>query len=207
MQIIVDQVGKKYVKEWIIRNASFKLQSGEKYVFVGGNGSGKSTCLQLLTGMFPANEGTISYIDDNNKAIDLDDWYKHLVMATPYMELIEELTLREHIEFHRKFKSFKSNISSADFEAFIQLPFATHKIVRHFSSGMKQRLKLGLALMSDVPVVILDEPTSNLDENGIQWYLENVIKMTSKQLVLIGSNVEREYAFCENIISVSNFKY
>lgn len=206
MQVIVDQIGKKFVREWIIRGATFNLQPGQKYVFVGPNGSGKSTLLQLLTGMFPVSEGTIRYVSETGKDVDPDEWYKHLVIAAPYMELVEEFTLREHIEFHRNFKQLKNNISSAEFEEFIQLPHASNKVIRHFSSGMKQRLKLGLALMSDVPVVFLDEPTSNLDLHGIQWYLDNVTRLTDNQVVLLGSNVEQEYEFCENIISVSSFK-
>jgi ABC-type multidrug transport system ATPase subunit len=136
----------------------------------------------------------------------VDDWYKYLVISAPYMELVEEFTLREHVDFHRKFKPLKNNISSADFEDFIQLPSASNKIIRHFSSGMKQRLKLGLAFMSDVPIVFLDEPTTNLDQQGIEWYLENVTQLGGNQLVILGSNVKQEYEFCENIISVSSFK-
>jgi ABC-type multidrug transport system ATPase subunit len=206
VQIVVDRIGKKFVREWIVRGATFELLTGHSYVFVGPNGSGKSTCLQLLTGMFPVSEGIITYIGDSGKQIGIDDWYKYLVIAAPYMELVEEFTLREHVEFHMTFKPFKNNISAEDFEKFIQLPHATNKFVRHFSSGMKQRLKLGLALMSDVPVVFLDEPTSNLDAQGIDWYLENVSALNKNQIVILGSNVAQEYEFCENIISVSAFK-
>jgi ABC-type multidrug transport system ATPase subunit len=206
VQIVVDRIGKKFVREWIVRNASFNLEKGCKYVFVGPNGSGKSTCLQLLTGMFPVSEGTIRYIDESGKDVDVDDWYKYLVIAAPYLELVEEFTLREHIDFHRKFKPLKGNISSSEFEDFMQLSHATNKVIRHFSSGMKQRLKLGLALMSDVPVVFLDEPTTNLDTQGIQWYLDHVSNLGQDQILLLGSNVQQEYEFCENIISVSAFK-
>ncbi len=206
MQIKVENVGKKFIQEWIIRRANFVLESGQKYVFVGPNGSGKSTLLQLLTGMTPATEGAISYFGHSGKEIDIEKWYKHLVIAAPYLELIEEFTLRELVDFHKKFKPLKNNISTADFENFIQLPHASGKVIRHFSSGMKQRVKLGLAFMSDVPVIFLDEPTTNLDVTGINWYLENVISATENQLVLLGSNVKQEYEFCENIISVSAFK-
>lgn len=205
MQIKVENIGKKFIQEWIIRRASFELEQGQMYTFVGPNGSGKSTLLQLLTGMTPATEGTISYTH-NQKIIDVEHWYKHLVIAAPYLELIEEFTLRELIEFHRKFKPLKNDITTPDFEDFIQLSHASGKVIRHFSSGMKQRVKLGLAFMSDVPVIFLDEPTTNLDVHGINWYLDNVIKSTEKQLVLLGSNVKQEYEFCKNIISVSAFK-
>lgn len=206
MHITADKIGKKFIKEWIVRNASFELTAGQQYVFVGPNGSGKSTLLQLLTGMIPVSEGEIRYTDHAGRAIETDHWYKHIVIAAPYLELIEEFTLREQIEFHGKFKAFKNGISARDFEDFIQLPHASGKVIRHFSSGMKQRVKLGLALLSDVPVVFLDEPTTNLDVQGINWYLDHVLANTQNQLVLLGSNVRQEYEFCENIISVSAFK-
>ncbi|MCF0042841.1 ABC transporter ATP-binding protein [Dyadobacter fanqingshengii] len=206
MQISVEKIGKKFVKEWIVRNASFELAAGQQYTFVGPNGSGKSTLLQLLTGIMPVSEGIIKYIDQTGKEIEVDHWYKHLVVAAPYLELIEEFTLRELIQFHSKFKPFKNGLSFKDFEDFIQLPHASGKTLRHFSSGMKQRVKLGLAFMSDVPVIFLDEPTTNLDVPGITWYLDHVVHHTQNQLVLLGSNVKQEYEFCENIISVSAFK-
>jgi len=206
LQITVENIGKKFVREWIFRNASFELLSGQTYTFVGPNGSGKSTLLQLLTGLFPASEGVIRYTDHTGKEVDTDDWYKHIVIAAPYLELVEEFTLREMVEFHTKFKPLKNKISIAEFEDMIQLSHASSKLIRHFSSGMKQRLKLGLAFLSDVPVIFLDEPTTNLDAHGFQWYLDNVMLHTQNQLVLLGSNVKQEYEFCENIISVSAFK-
>ncbi len=206
VRITVENIGKKFIKEWIVRHASFELAEGEKYVFVGPNGSGKSTLLQLLTGIVPVSEGKISYMERSGKEVETDHWYKHIVIAAPYLELIEEFTLREQIEFHGRFKRSKNGMSARDFEDFIQLPHASGKTIRHFSSGMKQRVKLGLAFLSDVPIVFLDEPTTNLDVQGIKWYLDHVIDNTQNQLVLIGSNVKQEYEFCENIISVSAFK-
>ncbi|PWJ54492.1 ABC transporter family protein [Dyadobacter jejuensis] len=206
MRIQVENIGKKFVREWILRGASFELLQGQSYTFVGPNGSGKSTLLQLLTGMMPISEGKISYIPENKKPIHIDGWYKHLVIAAPYLELIEEFTLRELFQFHCQFKPMKGGIKAPDFEDFIELPHAKHKAIRHFSSGMKQRVKLGLAFMSDVPVVFLDEPTSNLDVQGIDWYLRQVEALTKDQILILGSNVAQEYSFCKNIISVSSFK-
>ncbi|GAB2767232.1 heme ABC exporter ATP-binding protein CcmA [Rhabdobacter roseus] len=206
MQIIAQEVGKKFVAEWIVRGVGLDLHTGQSYTFVGPNGSGKSTLLQLLTGMVPASEGTIKYLRPNGQELEIDGWYKYLVLAAPYLELIEEFTLRELVDFHRKFKPLKNNASAADFEDFVQLVPARYKLIRHFSSGMKQRVKLGLAFLSDVPVVFLDEPTSNLDAQGTRWYLDHVTSIVGSQLVLLGSNQPQEYEFCENIISVSAFK-
>ncbi len=208
MLITAENAGKKFVSEWIIRKASFRLESGNSYTFVGPNGSGKSTLIQLLMGIIPVSEGSITYRTAAGAAgIDPDQWYRSIILAAPYMEVIEEYTLRELIDFHRKFKPFKNNISGGEFEDFIRLSHAKDKLIRHFSSGMKQRLKLGLAFMSDVPVVFLDEPTSNLDSAGIDWYLENIGKIGADQLLIIGSNQAYEYEFCRNILSVSDFRH
>ncbi len=205
MKLTVENVGKKFISEWILRGVDLELNAGESYTFVGPNGSGKSTLIQLLMGSVPPSEGTILY-RKNGRELDIDDWYKEIVLAAPYLELIEEFTLRELVDFHLKFKPLKNNFRAADFEDFVQLSHVRHKIVRHFSSGMKQRVKLGLAFLSDVPVVFLDEPTSNLDTMGVQWYLDNVVILTEKQLVVLGSNQAQEYEFCKNIVSVSAFK-
>lgn len=205
MKISAEGIGKKFISEWILRGVDLELNAGESYTLVGPNGSGKSTLIQLLMGSVPPSEGNIFY-QKNGKALEIDDWYREMVLAAPYLELIEEFTLRELVEFHQKFKPLKNNFRAADFEDFVQLSHARNKIVRHFSSGMKQRVKLGLAFLSDVPVVFLDEPTSNLDAAGVQWYLDNVVDMTQNQLVVLGSNQTQEYEFCKNIVSVSAFK-
>ncbi|GHB57939.1 ABC transporter ATP-binding protein [Persicitalea jodogahamensis] len=205
MKLKIENVGKKFISEWILRGVDLELNVGESYTFVGPNGSGKSTLIQLLMGSVPPSEGTILY-QKKGSELDVDDWYKEIVLAAPYLELIEEFTLRELVEFHQKFKPLKNNFRAADFEDFVQLSHARNKIVRHFSSGMKQRVKLGLAFLSDVPVVFLDEPTSNLDAMGVKWYLDSVVDLTENQLVVLGSNQPHEYEFCKNIVSVSAFK-
>lgn len=205
MKISLTKVGKKFISEWIVRGVDLVLKKGESYTLVGPNGSGKSTLIQLLMGSVPPSEGTIGY-EMGGKDLDIDDWYKHIVLAAPYLELIEEFTLRETVLFHQKFKPLKNGFSAVDFEDFVQLSHARNKALRHYSSGMKQRVKLGLAFLSDVPVVMLDEPTSNLDAAGTKWYLDNVVNLTDNQLVVLGSNQPQEYEFCKNIISVSAFK-
>jgi ABC-type multidrug transport system ATPase subunit len=205
VKIHAENVGKKFIREWIVRGVNLQLQSGESYTLIGPNGSGKSTLMQLLMGNVPVSEGTITYLD-GDKQIDPDKWYRQIVLAAPYLEVIEEFTLRELVDFHLRFKPLKNNFSASDFEEFVQLSHARNKIVRHFSSGMKQRVRLGFAFLSDVPVVFLDEPTSNLDNEGIQWYLRCIEQYTKNQLLVIGSNQPQEYEFCKNIISISDFK-
>ena len=205
MKIITENLGKKFRNEWVFRNLNYEFQSGESYTFIGANGSGKSTLLQVLSGFMPHSEGVINY-ENNSKSILIDDYYKHLVIAAPYLELIEDFTLTEIIEFHIKFKPFKNNLSINEFIDFIELPKAKNKEVKFFSSGMKQRVKLGLAFWSDCEILMLDEPTSNLDAEATDWYLRNVKEYSKNRLLMICSNQPSEYQFCRNILNIQDYK-
>ena len=214
MLITTQNIGKKFRNEWIFRKVNFELSSGNSYTFTGANGSGKSTLLQVLAGFIPANEGVISYqlpvvskqLQTNTSYLDPDDFYQHVIIASPYLELVEEFTLTELVEFHCQFKNFRNSLTVTDFINFIQLPQARNKAVKYFSSGMKQRLKLGLAFCSDCAIMMLDEPTANLDAEASRWYLENVQIYAQNRLLLIASNQPNEYEFCENIIKMSDLK-
>jgi ABC-type multidrug transport system ATPase subunit len=205
MQLLIDQLGKRFNREWIFKQFSAKLQAGKSYTFVGPNGSGKSTLLHVISGVMPSTEGKIIY-RLGNQTIDEDKWYKQLVIAAPYLELIEEFSLLELLDFHTRFKPFKEGISKNEVIERIELEGSKNKAIKYFSSGMKQRLKLAFAFYSDVPVVMLDEPTSNLDAKWSAWYREEVQQLSPDQILLICSNVPAEYDFCDTIINVSEFK-
>ena len=205
MQLLIDQLGKRFNREWIFKQFSAKLQAGKSYTFVGPNGSGKSTLLHVMSGVMPSTEGKIIY-RLGNQTIDEDKWYKQLVIAAPYLELIEEFSLLELLDFHTRFKPFKEGISKNELIERIELEGSKNKAIKYFSSGMKQRLKLAFAFYSDVPVVMLDEPTSNLDAKWSAWYREEVQQLSPDQILLICSNVPAEYDFCDTIINVSEFK-
>ena len=205
MKITTQNLGKKFSNEWIFRNLNETFQSGESYTFVGSNGSGKSTLLQVLSGYMPHSEGIINY-EIKNKIIEIDNFYKHLIIAAPYLELIEDFTLAELLAFHIKFKPFKNSLSIPEFIDFIELPKAKNKEIKFFSSGMKQRVKLGLTFQSDCEILMLDEPTSNLDAQATDWYLRNVQEHSQNRLLFICSNQPNEYEFCKNILNIQDYK-
>lgn len=205
MQIKAEQLGKKYRREWIVRRVDLTLRAGESYTFVGPNGSGKSTLLQLLAGNLPHTEGTITYTRAGH-VVEPDNWFRLVSVAAPYLELIEEMTLAELLTFHQTFKPFRPGLHVDEVIDRLRLPHARHKEIKYYSSGMKQRVKLGLAFFADAPVVILDEPTANLDRQGAAWYHEQVQQLGPDQLLLIGSNQPDEYDFCPNVMDVMRWK-
>lgn len=205
MHIKAQNIGKKFNREWIFRGLNLDLYTSQNYTFVGANGSGKSTALQVLAGAVPLSEGEITY-QTPIETIHEDTWYQQIIIAAPYLELIEEFSFVELVAFHQKFKSLKKGLAASDLAELLWLSSAANKPIKYFSSGMKQRLKLGLAFFSDVPIVMLDEPTSNLDATGNEWYKATVEAQTANQLLIICSNQQNEYDFCKNIINLANYK-
>jgi ABC-type multidrug transport system ATPase subunit len=205
MEIVAENIGKKFNRDWIFRNLSLTLSSAQSIAITGPNGSGKSTLLQIISGHIPSSEGKIK-AQKNKVVISEDDLYQYISYAAPYLELIEEMTLLEMVDFHKKFKPLSDRLSSKEFISKINLEKATEKEIRFFSSGMKQRLKLGLAIFSDTPILILDEPTSNMDSSGIDWYLDEIKKQIGKRIILIGSNQRYEYDFCDQEIMITQYQ-
>lgn len=205
MEIIAENLSKKFQRDWIFRNLNLHFQAPHSYTIIGPNGSGKSTLLQILAGLAPPTQGKLTF-KATDKIISVDHIYRHLAIAAPYLELIEEFTLLEAVKFHIQFKPLKDGLSIQEFLEIMKLQKSISKMVKHFSSGMKQRLKLGLAFYSKTEIILLDEPTSNLDYQGIEWYHQEIEKNTQDRLLILCSNQSYEYEFCENIIRITSFK-
>lgn len=205
MKIELERVGKRYLHEWIYRKVSYSFSDDNRYAITGANGSGKSTFLRLLSGHLSPSKGRVSY-SLGGSPLSVDQVYRHITFAAPYIELIEEFTLLEAVTFQQRFKPFRNGITPQQAIERMALTQALHKPVKHFSSGMKQRLKLGLSLMSDSQLVLLDEPTTNLDTKGVEWYLQLVDEYASQRLLIVASNVVVDYQFCNNHLSMADFK-
>jgi len=200
-QISLIDAGKRFNKDWIFQSLNVAFEQGQHYALIGNNGSGKSTLLQILSGYTTLSKGTIEW---NNA--DSQTAYDQISIAAPYLELVEELTTIEHFKFHATFKSLVDNLSIQEMIQLIGLENATHKQIRYFSSGMKQRLKLALAIFSTSPILLLDEPCSNLDKEGYALYKELIQKYAMHKLIIVGSNDPEEYAFCTQQINLMDYK-
>jgi ABC-type multidrug transport system ATPase subunit len=200
-QISLIDAGKRFNKDWIFQSLNVAFEQGQHYALIGNNGSGKSTLLQILSGYTTLSKGSIEW---NNA--DSQTAYDQISIAAPYLELVEELTTIEHFKFHATFKSLIDTLSIQEMIQLIGLENATHKQIRYFSSGMKQRLKLALAIFSTSPILLLDEPCSNLDKEGYALYKELIQKYAMHKLIIVGSNDPEEYAFCTQQINLMDYK-
>lgn len=205
MQIELQNLGKRFNRQWIFRKVSFVFKPGNACAIVGPNGSGKSTLLQVIAGAIEKSEGDIFFRNGDTELLP-EHHFQQLSIAAPYLELIEELTLTEFLHFHRSFKPFISGITVPFIIDYLGLKQSAAKQIRHFSSGMKQRVKLAQAVFSDVAVVMLDEPTANLDLDGIALYQRMVRDYCASRLLLIGSNDEEEIKMCCQRLNVSDYK-
>ncbi|WP_299289956.1 ABC transporter ATP-binding protein [uncultured Mucilaginibacter sp.] len=205
MEIVLENLGRRFNRDWIFRNINYTFSSAQTYAILGINGSGKSTLLQILNGSLSPSEGKICFFY-RQKIVEIEQVYQHVSLAAPYLELIEEFTLSEIIDFHFQFKTYQNGINRNKIIELLQMESSKNKLLRYFSSGMKQRVKLALAFCTDTPLLMLDEPTANLDTQGINWYLQLVEQFSANRLTIICSNQEHEYQFCQNRLHISDYK-
>ena len=203
MEIKLTHTGKRFNRDWIFRDVNILFTSSHKYAIIGSNGSGKSTLLQIISGALLQSEGLVEFYI-NGKKIEDTSFYKNISIAAPYLDLIEEMTTYELLSFHHQFKPLTHPISQILEE--VGLTTARNKEIRFFSSGMKQRLKLALAFFSDTSILLLDEPTTTLDQAGTKLYHELINKYSKDRLVIVSSNDEKEYSFCNQLISIESYK-
>jgi ABC-2 type transport system ATP-binding protein len=205
MKISLTDAGKRFNRDWIFRHLTYEFSAGQSYAIIGPNGSGKSTLLQALSGGMQLNEGKGQWSIDNKQVSD-ENIYTYISICAPYLEVVEEMTLIEFLEFHSGFKPFLSSITSEKIISILGLENAVNKQIRNYSSGMRQRVKLAQAILSDVPVVLLDEPCTNLDETGVNLYKQLIEEYCKKRMVVVSSNDHHEYDFCSNRINITDWK-
>ncbi len=203
MRITLSDTGKRFNRDWIFRHLSLVFEAGSSYAITGPNGSGKSTLLQVIAGAITPSEGAIGYWAQE-KQIETDRAYRSLSIAAPYLEVIEEMTLIEFFHFHQTFKPLRRPVDQV--VKLVGLHGATAKQIRYFSSGMKQRVKLAQAIFSDTDTLLLDEPCTNLDEQGIAMYHQLIEEYGQDRLVIVSSNDPQEYGFCREVVEMKDFK-
>lgn len=206
MQITLSKISRKFNYEWIFRDVDFVFEQDHAYAILGSNGSGKSTLLQIISGHLHASAGNITY-SDHDKEIPVEELYRHVTYSGPYLELIEEFTLEEMLTFHSRFRTFRNQLDVPAVMEATGLIRNRNKAIKYFSSGMKQRVRLALALLTESAVVLLDEPAANLDRKAIEWYRKLVAENSSGRIVIVCSNSQSdEHDFCTQSIVIDDYK-
>lgn len=194
MRISLTAAAKVFGREVVFQDLTCELATGSRTAIVGPNGSGKSTLLQVLAGAFTTTRGQVAY-HWQGRALPHDAVHRQVAIAAPYLGLYEDLTLAEAITFHGRFKPFLHGIGPMAVATEARLAQAWEKPVRQFSSGMKQRLKLALAILSDVPLLLLDEPASNLDRDGVTWFQGLLADHVHDRTLVVASNHHPQETF------------
>jgi ABC-type multidrug transport system ATPase subunit len=205
MEIKAQHLSKRFSREWIFKDFEYTFSAGNTYAITGPNGSGKSTLLQVLWGQVPPTSGHLAYSTSGNQ-IAIEEVYQHISIATPYMDLVDELTLLEHLQFHFRMKKSRDGMGVKKIIELMQLETAADKLLINFSSGMKQRVKLGMAFFTASNIVFLDEPGTNLDKPGFEWFLTNLNALPADTMIFIASNQPAEYPEKAHKIDVLRYK-
>lgn len=205
MKISLENISKRFQKHRIFKDISYSFTTPGSYAILGANGSGKSTLLRIIAGMQNPSAGKVLYGNDNG-TIEIDKIFSHISFTAPGQEIVEELTLHEFLTFHFSFKKTLKGLSVVEIIKIIGLEAFANKPIGDYSSGMKQRVKLAQAIFADTPILLLDEPCTNLDQQGVEQYTSWIEQYTKDRLVIVASNDVREYFFCRETIAIENYK-
>ena len=200
MKIILEDIGKKYGFEWIFKSVNLSFERGKSYAITGHNGSGKSTLLQTILGTVLPSKGKIVL------PFSKSEIHHYMSFVSPYQQLPLDLSLLELLRMHIPCKAFMDGLTIDRFIELVQLDKMKHKQLQFYSSGMLQRVKLGLAIYAQAPILLLDEPTISLDQKNCDWYLAAIKEVKQDKLLIISSNDKNEYDFCDQVIDVTQYK-
>ena len=201
MKVTLEKLSKRYLYDWIIRDLSVVFESNSVTGINGINGSGKSTLIKLLSGYLSPSQGVISY-ELLDKKIERSELFSYVSLAAPYSDLIQEYDAEEMFLFHKKFKKMRKEMDVNSFLEKVNLKGNKGKQIQYYSSGMKQRLQLAMALFTDSKLLLLDEPTSYLDNTNKDWFYSLLSDEMSDRTVIIASNDLDDFQYCNKTISL-----
>lgn len=198
-----ENISKIYNRKTIFKNVTFAISEGTAFAITGKNGSGKSTLVKILCGVLSPTKGSISLTVDEQQVL-YPDYYPHIGLVSPYLNMYEEFSAEENLNFIKKIRGLDSTVDKFAEELLIEFGIYDHrkKEVRNYSSGMKQRLKYCAALLHKPPLLVLDEPSSNLDEFGIAAVRNRMKLQKLKGVLLFATNDKDDLQYADNICEI-----
>lgn len=206
IQLFVKNLKKTFNRRLVFDKLSFEVKAGERLVITGKNGSGKSTLIKILAGVMNESSGSFEYIFDGGK-IDRENIYKIIGLVSPYLVLYDEFSAFENLKLFAKIRSLKINDDKID-QILKRVGLSNRKndLVRTYSSGMKQRVKYASAILHDPLVLLLDEPTSNLDIEGKDFVDELVQNFRRDGIIVVATNESQDFKYGQRIINLDDYK-
>lgn len=195
------QLSKNFNRRPIFKDISFELNSGDSVAITGRNGSGKSTLVKIIANVLQPTSG-ICEIYKGDAVVKKDDYYKYVGFVSPYLNLYDEFSGLENLEITSRIKLAYGGNHSGVLER-VGLKDRCNDLLRIYSSGMKQRLKLAFAVLHDPQILILDEPTSNLDKEGIRIVSDIAEDQKKNRILLIATNDDYEKSLCSTEININ----
>ena len=200
MKLTVSNLQKSFASRLIFKDVSFMIEQGNSLAITGHNGSGKTTLIRILCSLLRPDGGEISFNKDNRI---IKDFNYNYALVGPYLQLYDELSAFENLLFCARMK--KTFTSSQDIYRMIEqvgLKGRAHDYVKTFSSGMKQRLKYAFALQTNPDVLYLDEPTSNLDKQGIEYVYSIMNEHKKNKILVFATNDEDDLKLADRVVHI-----
>lgn len=210
IEINCNNLSKSFSGKIIFKNLSLKLSSKNSVTITGNNGSGKSTFIKVLANVIRPSAGSVE-INENNLSLPKEEWYQKIGLLSPYLNLYDELTGFENLDFFLKLKTFQTDDKAATEKVNsllkeVNLFDKRNETVKNYSSGMKQRLKLAFAILNDPEILFMDEPRSNLDQSGIDIMINVANRQKEKGILIIATNDAEDKLICDELINIEDYK-
>ena len=201
-EVSVQNITKRFFRRTVLENISFAVSPNSVQGITGRNGSGKSTLMKILAGLMSPNSGTVEFTASGG-VIKPEQLYRHIGYAAPYITLFEEFSALENLHIFAKVRGmeFQKTTANSLLES-LGLPTDRKDPIRDFSSGMMQRMRLAFATYHKPEFLFLDEPSSNLDEEGFAVVRSIVEEFRKSQCVFIATNDFDDLQMCDNVFSV-----
>jgi len=205
-----ENLDKSFLNKVVFKEVGFELLNGSSIAVTGRNGSGKSTLLKVIANLLIPNKGKVT-LTNNDEKVASEKFHFYVGMIAPYINLYDELTALENLEFFFDLKcKTNGSIERKDYlkELLnrVNLYSRRNDEVKNFSSGMKQRMKLAFAIINDPPVLIMDEPRTNLDTEGIDLIYRTAEEKRKNGILILATNEPEDTKLCEKIISIEDYK-
>jgi len=203
VSLSVESLSKLFNRRTIFEGVSFSLKQGESLAVTGKNGSGKSTLAKIVCGLISSNAGSIRCAVAGRE-IRQEDMFQHIGFVAPYLNLYEEFSGIENLRLIGKIRNLPDTMEAEGEDLLREFGIFERRLddVRTYSSGMKQRLKYAAALLHHPEILILDEPTANLDIEGIAVVRRIMRVQTLEGILLIATNEKEDLEYAATVLDL-----